>query len=428
MYQAIFKKYGICRPTTSRSSTTLPRPAYMDKPRGRRLLMISSSGGAAISASTSRKVRPRGPFPTEELKAASGRFSRRTAASRTPSTSRRCHYGPQLYSKTIAEAKSDYDTKRRHLRRPRPRRIGHRDGRGRAYRLLRGAEVEREEASRCRKGIPVYPTPERACGSGAVLCIRRGNAAQVETHKKDETHDEGAETPSHARPRGGARAPIVPDPAVTSAPAKNAAEAVKLARGLRGPWPSRSHRPTSPTRRTWGAWRWASCPPGPEGLEAMMATRRQKAAGARIDGVTLSPMAKPGGVEVILGVIRDPQYGPSMMFVSRDLHGDIQGRAVLPASGRTRRVREDDPGYQGLPDSGRHPRKGPEGHRGPHRRDAEASRLVEDYPGLTRSISTRLSFTRRASPWWTTGSCTSRAGHMPLVTPSPLRGRGRVRG
>src|SRR5699024_4531845 len=35
---------------------------------------------------------------------------------------------------------------------------------------------------------------------------------------------------------------------------------------------------------------------------------------ADIHGVLMTPMAKPDGVEVIVGVVRDPTYGPVMMF------------------------------------------------------------------------------------------------------------------
>ncbi len=45
-------------------------------------------------------------------------------------------------------------------------------------------------------------------------------------------------------------------------------------------------------------------------------------------------MAKPGGVEVILGVIRDEQYGPSMMFglggIFTEIYKDVQF-CLLPA-------------------------------------------------------------------------------------------------
>jgi hypothetical protein len=53
-----------------------------------------------------------------------------------------------------------------------------------------------------------------------------------------------------------------------------------------------------------------------------------------IDGVTVSPMAKAGGLEVILGAITDPQYGPTLMFglggVNTEIYQDV-AFCLLPA-------------------------------------------------------------------------------------------------
>ena len=55
---------------------------------------------------------------------------------------------------------------------------------------------------------------------------------------------------------------------------------------------------------------------------------------ARLDGVTVSPMAKPGGMEVILGVFTDPQYGSTLMFglggIFTEIYRDVQF-CLLPA-------------------------------------------------------------------------------------------------
>jgi len=71
-----------------------------------------------------------------------------------------------------------------------------------------------------------------------------------------------------------------------------------------------------------------------EAFEEVMANVKKKAPKARIEGVTLSPMAKPGGLEVILGVIKDAQYGPALMFglggIFTEVYRDVKF-CLLPA-------------------------------------------------------------------------------------------------
>ena len=50
-----------------------------------------------------------------------------------------------------------------------------------------------------------------------------------------------------------------------------------------------------------------------QGFETLMQRGRERAPGARLDGVLVAPMVK-GGVETILGVSRDPVFGPVVMF------------------------------------------------------------------------------------------------------------------
>jgi acetate---CoA ligase (ADP-forming) subunit beta len=47
--------------------------------------------------------------------------------------------------------------------------------------------------------------------------------------------------------------------------------------------------------------------------EDIMSSVAKKANNARIQGVTVQPMARPG-VEVIIGMFKDPQFGPVIMF------------------------------------------------------------------------------------------------------------------
>lgn len=50
-----------------------------------------------------------------------------------------------------------------------------------------------------------------------------------------------------------------------------------------------------------------------EAYHQIMTSVHQKHPDARIEGVTVQPMARPG-VEVIIGMSKDPQFGPVLMF------------------------------------------------------------------------------------------------------------------
>lgn len=64
----------------------------------------------------------------------------------------------------------------------------------------------------------------------------------------------------------------------------------------------------------------------------ILASARAYAAGAEIAGVLVTPMAPKGGVETIIGVVRDPVFGPVMMFglggVLVDVLKDVAFRAL----------------------------------------------------------------------------------------------------
>jgi acyl-CoA synthetase (NDP forming) len=71
---------------------------------------------------------------------------------------------------------------------------------------------------------------------------------------------------------------------------------------------------------------------------------------ADIEGITVSPMAKPGGLEVIVGVVTDPQYGPTLMFglggIFTEIYRDVQF-CLLPAS--EKELRQMIQGITGYP-------------------------------------------------------------------------------
>ena len=436
IYQAIFKKYGVCRADNLEELYDFAKGlAYMDKPKGRRLLMISSSGGAAIlGIDEAEKYGLEVPYPTEELKARLRAFLPSHCGLTNPiDLTGDAITDPSLYSKTIAEAKSDYDTSVVIFGDPVHGASDIVTGQGELIVYCGGAEVEREEALKMHeKGIPVYPTPERGVRAlGQFFAYDEVKPKRLKPTKRTKTHDEGPKLRLMPAPEAVRLLRSYRIPAVTAAPAKNAAEAVKLARRFTRPVALKiviaRHLPQDGRGRRGARHQ-------PSGIrkawETMMATVGRKAAGARIEGVTLSPMAKPGGVEVILGVIRDPQYGPSMMFglggIFTEIYRDVQF-CLLPAGpGEFERMIAGIKGYPLLA-----------GTRGKAPKDIEAlidvmQKLAKTRRGLPGVRPDRsqpgASSTRRASPWWTTGSCTSKEGRTARNTLSPPRERVGVRG
>lgn len=72
---------------------------------------------------------------------------------------------------------------------------------------------------------------------------------------------------------------------------------------------------------------------------AMLANVAAAVPSARLDGISVQPMARPGA-EMIVGVATDPQFGPAMMFglggVMVEVLGDVSFR-VVPVSERDAR-------------------------------------------------------------------------------------------
>jgi acyl-CoA synthetase (NDP forming) len=84
-----------------------------------------------------------------------------------------------------------------------------------------------------------------------------------------------------------------------------------------------------------------------DGYATLIGRAQRAAPGARIDGVLVSPMA-PKGVEVILGVARDPTFGPVVMFglggIFAECFRDIAFRAAPIDAAEARRMVEDTRG------------------------------------------------------------------------------------
>jgi acetyl-CoA synthetase (ADP-forming) len=58
---------------------------------------------------------------------------------------------------------------------------------------------------------------------------------------------------------------------------------------------------------------------------ALLTRVRTRCPGARVEGVLVQRMARPGGVELLLGAVRDPQFGPVVMVGAGGIFVEILG-------------------------------------------------------------------------------------------------------
>ncbi len=337
IYEAIFNKYKVHRADNLEELYDFAKAlAYMEKPKGKRLLNISSSGGAAILAiDESEKLGFENPAPGKELMGRLRAFLPAHCGVSNPiDLTGDAISDPSLYAKVIAEAKSDFDTSVVIFGDPIHGASDIVTGKGELVVFCGGADVEREEVKIMhRKGIPVYPTPER--GIRALYQLVRFDAERPKKEKK-EAH---AGTALNLLPAKQTVAMLkqYKVPVLDAKLAASASEAAALAKKYARPVALKIASADVSHKTDAGGVKLnlAKQQEVRDAYAAILKSVKKYAPKAKIDGVTISPMAKPGGMEVILGVIKDPQYGPALMFglggIFTEIYKDVQF-CLLPAS------------------------------------------------------------------------------------------------
>ena len=341
IYNAIFSKYRVHRADNLEELYDFAKAlAYMKKPKGRRLLNISSSGGAAILAiDEAEKLGFENPAPGKNLKEKLRSFLPAHCGVSNPiDLTGDAISDPSLYSRVIAAAKQDFDTSVVIFGDPIKGAADIVSGEGELIVFCGGADVEREESRRMHaKGIPVYTTPERGIRAlHQLVCFDPPRSVKK---KKDD-----------AKPEHQGRQPLSLDtavalmekyglPFVATPTAASPAAAVALAKDIGGPVALKISSPDAAHKTDVGGVRLGVTGAAAvrKAYEEIQANVRTALPEARIDGITVSPMAPPGGLETIVGVIRDPQYGHALMFglggIFTEIYRDVRF-CLLPATER----------------------------------------------------------------------------------------------
>jgi acetyltransferase len=339
IYDALFRKYQVHRADTLEELFDFAKAlAYLPQPRGRRLMITTSSGGAAILAideaeKSGLTVPEPNPILKERLRAM---LPAHCAVGNPVDLTGDAISSPELYRQVMDQTRDDYDTQVVIFGDPIPgasRQVT--PGASELVIFLGGAEVERQERlDLYRAGIPVFPTPERGVRA----------LAQFFRFEKPPAAPPGLPKVSVAKglnllPAGEAAAIIVKAgiPAAAAPLAQNPQEAAALARQFGYPVVLKIASPQIAHKTEMGGVLLGleNDAEVAQGYQDLMAATGLFDTLVQVDGVSVSPMAKPGGLEVILGIITDPQYGPTLMFglggVNTEIYQDV-AFCLLPAT------------------------------------------------------------------------------------------------
>jgi acetyltransferase len=339
IYQALFRKHKVYRADTLEELFDFAKAlAYLTPPKGRNLMIATSSGGAAILAiDEAEKMGLTTPEPSPALKERLKSMIPAHCVAANPVDLTGDVIGDaSLYRKVMNEAKSEYDYQVVIFGDPIP---GASEvvspGASELVVFLGGAEVEQEEREKLYKaGVPVFPTPERGVAALAQF-FRFAPQPQPEDFTPAVPSTPGLRLlPGQEAAEMLVQAGIP----VASAPlATTPDEAVALARQFGYPVALKVASPDIPHKSDVGGVHLnvSNDEAVRTAFQDILATSRLHDRKLEVDGVSVSPMAKLGGLEVILGTITDPQYGPTLMFglggIYTEIYQDV-AFLILPAT------------------------------------------------------------------------------------------------
>jgi len=313
IYEALFKKYNICRAYTAEEFYDFAKAlAYLKPPKGNRILFITTSGGAAILATDQAEQEGLdvSPLPQEVVEAITHLIP--AHAIKANPIDLTGDATAQMFGDVIEATRKYYDT------------LGVIFGdpvedassivTPNANELIifyGGADVERYESERMHlKAIPVFPTPERGIKALARVLERKTlDSPQKPTLTVPTT---GRQLPLHQAFSCIAEQGL---PCTTFALAESRTHAVQLAQEQGFPIALKISSPDILHKSDVGGVQLdiSSAEAVEKAYDALLSAVKRSNPEARVDGVLVSKMAAPG-LEVIVGMNRDPQFGPVILF------------------------------------------------------------------------------------------------------------------
>jgi acetate---CoA ligase (ADP-forming) len=336
IYTSLFRRHGVCRADTIEEFYDFAKAlAYLEEPKGNTILYITTSGGAAILATDAAEQEGLdvAPLPKELADQLEGVIP--AHAIRANPLDLTGDANARMFQEVMQRARPYYDTlgvifgdpilDASQVVTPRANEL---------IMFLGGAEVERAEKIKMhQKGIPVYPTPERGV---------RALAQLLPADKKEKARPAMAAFPVV---EGRSQLSLFDSlkfleskgfDCIVSRFANTTGKAVHIAHQLGFPVALKVDSADILHKSDCGgvALHLQSAQSVRNGYTRMMEQIKEHSPDARVNGVVVSAMAAPG-LELILGMHRDPQFGPVIVFgmggIAVELFRDVSMR-LLPLS------------------------------------------------------------------------------------------------
>jgi acetyltransferase len=313
IYDSLFKKYNVCRAYTIEEFYDFAKAfAYLKPPKGNTIVFITTSGGAAILGTDQAEQEglDAAPLPAQVVEAITPLIP--AHAIKANPIDLTGDATAQMFGDVIREARDHFDTLGVIFGDPV-------EGASEVVTpaanelviFLGGADVERRERERMHlKGIPVFPTPERGIKALAQVMDRKSLSAPQEPTLT--LSAAGIQLPPHEALSLVAEKGL---DCTAFALAESPGSASEIAQKQGFPVALKVSSPDIVHKSDAGGVQLNL--DTPEAVEKaygeLLARVKNSCPQAKIDGVLVNKMA-PAGQEVIIGMNRDPQFGPIMLF------------------------------------------------------------------------------------------------------------------
>jgi len=313
IYDSLFEKYNVCRAYTIEEFYDFAKAfAYLKPPKGNTIVFITTSGGAAIldTDQAEQEGLDAAPLPAKVVEAITPLMP--AHAIKANPIDLTGDATAQMFGDVIRETRDHFDTLGVIFGDPVERASEVvTPGANELVIFLGGADVERHERELMHlKSIPVFPTPERGIKALAQVMDRKSLAAPQEpTLTLSAT---GIQLPPHEALSVVAAKGL---DCTAFALAESSGSASEIAQKQGFPVALKISSPDIVHKSDAGGVQLNLDTPAEveKAYDELLARVRKSFPQAQIDGVLVNKMAPPGQ-EVIIGMNRDPQFGPIILF------------------------------------------------------------------------------------------------------------------